>query len=145
MSYDMNDDIQQATEELRHQQELLRALRAKVRETQIKVRSPDGLITVTLDGQGEVSSIAFNSAKFRRMAPAELGAALVQAIKRARTESRQQMFRAYSPFLPKGMDLFADRDGTADLDRLFDDAVSKASEIMIDGQAGLDVPRPSGH
>jgi DNA-binding protein YbaB len=136
----MNEDhtfsMEEAVAELRRQQERLDAVRSQVRDMKSKVISKDGAITVTLDGQGEVSAIAFNTAKFRRMAPTELGAALVDVIRQARTQSREQMMSAYRPLIPEGLgldDLFS---GKGNLNRMFDDAVRKAHDVLADGPAG---------
>jgi DNA-binding protein YbaB len=136
MTADSNFSLTDAIEELRRQQERLQAVSSQLREVKTKVRSKDGMITVTLDGRGEVSSIAFNTAKFRRMAPAELGAALVETIGQARAQSREQMVNAYRPFIPAGVgldDLFT---GKGNLSRIFDDAVRKANDMMAHGPAG---------
>jgi hypothetical protein len=96
------------------------------------------MITVTLDGRGEISAIAFNTQKFRRMAPAELGAALVEVIGRARSEAREQVMNAYRSFIPQGLGLGLDDliAGKGDLDAMFDEAVRKANDIMAHGPAG---------
>jgi DNA-binding protein YbaB len=136
MTADTSFSLTDAITELRRQQERLQAVRSQLREVKTKVRSKDGMITVTLDGSGEVSSIAFNTAKFRRMAPAELGAALVETIGQARAQSREQMVNAYRPFIPAGVgldDLFT---GKGNLNRVFDDAVRKANDMLAHGPAG---------
>ena len=136
MTADDNFSLTEAITELRRQQERLQAASSQLREAKTKVRSKDGMITVTLDGSGEISSIAFNTAKFRRMAPAELGAALVETIGQARAQSREQMVNAYRPFIPAGVgldDLFT---GKGNFNRIFDDAVRKANDMLAHGPAG---------
>jgi DNA-binding protein YbaB len=133
MTADTNSFLADATAELRRQQERLEAASTSLREVKSKVTSKDGMITVILDGRGEISSIAFNTARFRRMAPAELGAALVETIGRARAQAREQVMSAYRPLIPEGFgleDLFA---GKADLGRMFDDAVRRARHLMAHG------------
>jgi len=70
MSQDGPFSLAEATAEFRRQQERLQAVSSRLKEVTTKVMSKDGMITVTLDSQGGVSAIAFNTAKFRRMAPA---------------------------------------------------------------------------
>jgi DNA-binding protein YbaB len=136
MTGDNNFSFTDAVAELRRKQEQLQTVSSKLRETKTKVRSKDGAITVTLDGSGEVSSIDFNTTKFRRMAPAELGAALVETIRQARAQSREQVMSAYRSFIPAGVgldDLFS---GKGNFNRAFDDAVRRADDILAHGPAG---------
>ncbi|HEX9540328.1 MAG TPA: YbaB/EbfC family nucleoid-associated protein [Streptosporangiaceae bacterium] len=136
MSSNLNFSLAEATAELRRQQERLQGVRSRLRDVKSKVTSKDGMITVTLDGRGDVSSIAFNTTKFRRMAPAELGAALVEVIGRARAQGREQVADAYREFLPPGLNMEEMLAGKADFGRMFDDAVQKANDIMARGPAG---------
>ena len=85
---------------------------------------------------GEISSIDFNTAKFRRMAPAELGAALVDTIRQARAQSRQQVLNAYRSFIPSGVGLDGLFEGKANISGIFDDAVRKANDILAHGPTG---------
>jgi hypothetical protein len=70
------------------------------------------------------------------MAPAELGAALVEVIGRARAQGREQVADAYRDFLPPGLNMEEVLAGKADFGRMFDDAVQKANDIMARGPAG---------
>lgn len=138
MTENMNFSLDEAIAELRKEQERLKSVRDGLQEVKSKVTSKDGMITVTLDGRGEISAIAFNTQKFRRMAPAELGAALVEVIGRARSEAREQVLDAYRSFIPRGLgygldDLIA---GQGDLDAMFDEAVRRANGIMTHGPTG---------
>jgi DNA-binding protein YbaB len=137
MSAQPHESFQEAVGELRRSQERLQTLRGEMQKQATKVTSKDGMVTVTLDGRSEVTSIAFNTAKFRRMAPAELSAVLVETISRARSEGRARAIDAYRPMFPKGMDLDAVMTGKFNMDKMFDDAVRRAEAIMADGQ-----PRP---
>jgi DNA-binding protein YbaB len=136
MSTQMPESIQQAKDELLRQQERLRELRGSLRSVTTKTTSKDGMVTVTTGGSGELTSIAFNTAKFRRMAPAELGAVLVETIGRASAQRRDQVLAAYRPFMPGGTDLDQVLAGKLDLNQLADDAIRRVSEIMTDRRPG---------
>jgi DNA-binding protein YbaB len=136
MSLDGNYSLDEATAELRRQQERLQAIRSRQEEVKTKVMSKDGMITVTLDSQGSVASIAFNTAKFRRMAPAELGAALVQVIQHAQTQAREQVMSAYRGMMPSGLGLDELMSGKGDFRKMFDDAVGRAENMLAHGPAG---------
>jgi DNA-binding protein YbaB len=120
----------EATAEMRRQQERLRAVSSQLQEVKTKITSKDGMITLTLDGRGEVSSIAFNTVKFRRMAPAELGAALVEVIGQARSQAREQVMKAYRPFIPNGLGMDDFLSGKGDPSRILDDAVRRAENML---------------
>jgi DNA-binding protein YbaB len=143
MSTAMRDSIQEATDELRLQQERLRSVRGNLRDVTTKTRSRDGMVTVTIGGRGEVTSIAFNTQKFRKMAPAELGAVLVETIGKAREQSRDRVIAAYRSFLPETMDLENVLAGKTDVNRLVDDAIRKVGEIMGAGRPADGGARPA--
>jgi DNA-binding protein YbaB len=137
MSAQPHESFQDAVNELRRSQERLRSLRGEMQSKATKVTSKDGMVTVTLDGKSEVTSITFNTVKFRRMAPAELSAVLVETINRARSEGRARVLDAYRSMFPNGMDVDAIMTGKFSVDKIFDDAVRRAEGIIADGQ-----PRP---
>ena len=137
MNAQPHESFQEAVNELRRSQERLRSLRKEMQSKATKVTSKDGMVTVTLDGSSEVTSIAFNTAKFRRMAPAELGSVLVETISRARSEGRSRVIDAYRSMIPNGMDIDAIMAGKFDVNKIFNDAVYRADAIMADGK-----PRP---
>jgi DNA-binding protein YbaB len=145
-----NFSLDEAVAELRRQQARLTAARESLQDVKNKVTSKDGMVTVTLDARGEISGIAFNTQKFRRMAPAELGAALVEVIGRARAQARERVADAYKSFIPPNLglgleDLIA---GKGDLNAMFDEAVRKANDIMAQGPGSGDArgtSRRAGH
>jgi DNA-binding protein YbaB len=134
MNAQPHESFQEAVNELRRSQERLRSLRKEMQGKATKVTSKDGMVTVALDGRSEVTSIAFNTAKFRRMAPAELGAVLVETINRARGEGRSRVIDAYRSMFPAGMDIDAIMAGKFDVDKIFDDAAHRAAAIMADSK-----------
>jgi DNA-binding protein YbaB len=128
--------------ELKQTGERLQSARARLREKPAKVTSKDGMVTVTLDERGEVTSIAFNTAKFRRMAPAELGSALVDVISRARSEGRARVISAYRSFLPEGMDLEKIMSGKSGIDSMLETARQRGEQILAAAQPVLPAAHP---
>jgi hypothetical protein len=63
----------------------------RLREVSASATSPQGLVTIQVDAQGEVRAIVFNSKDYRTMAPAELAHVLVDTIGRARKSVVQQL------------------------------------------------------
>lgn len=123
-----------AMEEMQRTQERITAVREKLERKPIKVTTKDGMITITLDARGDVTSIVFNTQKWRRMAPAELGNALVEAITKARAEGRALLAEAYQQFLPEGMDLQKIMSGQISTDGIFESARRQSEQIISAAQ-----------
>ena len=124
--------IQEAAAELDRSQERLGKLRGQLAKASTKVTSADRMVTVELDSSGELSSIRFNSQKFRRLAPAELAGILLDTITKARAQSRERILGAFRSVMPAGAgmgldDLLA---GKPDLDKMFDNARRQAREMV---------------
>src|SRR5260370_36943465 len=102
MNKSPHESFQQALDELRRTQKQLGTIRSELQEKATKVTSKDGMITVTLDGRSELAGIAFNTAKFLRMAPAELGRALLETTNQARALDRSRVTYSYSCLMPEG-------------------------------------------
>src|SRR6266702_4278908 len=100
MSTAMHNLVEEAAKELGRRQARRKAIRKKLEGTTTKVSSLDRMVTVTIGEAGNLESIEFNSQKFRRMPPAELGAALVETIRQAQAQTRERLLRAYQPLLP---------------------------------------------
>lgn len=138
--------IREAAEEFDRQQERLSKLHKSLSQKSTKVVSLDRSVTVELGASGEVSSIRFNSQKFRRMAPAELGALLVETISKARAQSREQILSAFRNVIPAGIthidNLLA---GKPDFDKMFADARQQAAEMLASASPGAEAaPQEKG-
>jgi DNA-binding protein YbaB len=116
--------------ELQRTRQRLTALRSEMAEASTTVSSKDKMISVTVDGRGAVTGITFQTAKWRRMAPAELGAALVSTIAAARQEAMERAADKYQPVFPAGMPARQLLSGRLDLDKMFADVVRRAGEPM---------------
>jgi hypothetical protein len=132
MTTEMHGFLEEATKELRRQQARLKAVRRKLERTATKVSSRDRMVTVTIDHTGDLERIEFNSQKYRRLPPAELGTVLVETIRQAQAQNRERLARAYQPLLPGPMDIGPAVTGRADLDELFDGAIRQAGELLPD-------------
>jgi DNA-binding protein YbaB len=101
MALDPEEIMRQAQERMRQTESRLAAMRKQVEQTRVTARSADNMITVVVDGQGELVSLTFSTNKWRKMAPAELGAALVKAIGKARQDSKDELMRRYRDLMPQ--------------------------------------------
>jgi DNA-binding protein YbaB len=126
MALDSEEMMRLAEERLSQTRERLAEMRAKVEETRITARSADNVITVVADGQGELVSITFNSAKWRRMAPAELGTALVKTINQAREDGRAELVRSYSGLMPEPLRPRGAAAGRVSLEEMFNGMLGRS-------------------
>jgi|ERR1700733_10388790 DNA-binding protein YbaB len=137
MTAGMEDAVRRAEKEFIRTQAKLRSIREKLQDTQTKVRSKDRMVTVTIDQRGMVAAIDFHSRKFQRMAPAELGSALLEAVRQAQSQARDRVLRAYLPLMPEGMP----RDGMPgeeDPESRFEEARRRIAEMANDFHHGRD-------
>jgi DNA-binding protein YbaB len=119
-------DPEEAAKELRRRQARLKAIRKKLEGTTTKVSSSDRLVTVTIGQAGYLESIEFNSHKFRRMLPAELGAVLVETIRQAQAQARERLLRTHQPLPPDTMGVGGGLSSKTTLERMFEDAIRQA-------------------
>jgi DNA-binding protein YbaB len=143
MNKSPHESFQQALDELRRTQKQLGTIRSELQEKATKVTSKDGMITVTLDGRSELAGIAFNTAKFRRMAPAELGSVLLETINQARAQGRSRIIDSYRSLVPKGMDIDAIMAGKFSLDKMFDDAARQGETMMAEARKDAAIGQPA--
>jgi DNA-binding protein YbaB len=100
MALDAHEIMRQAQERMRQTEERLAAMRRQAEGARVTARSADNTITAVVDGQGELLSVTFTTGKWRKMAPAELGATLVKTINKARQDSKAEMLLRYRDMLP---------------------------------------------
>ena len=127
MALDTEEILRQAEERMRQAEERLAKMRRKVDETRITARSTDNVITAVVNGQGELVSIAFTTAKWRRMAPAELGAALVKTVNQAREDSQAELMRFYGDIMPEQFLPPGAADGPASLREMLDGLLNRGA------------------
>lgn len=127
MAMDSEEIKRLAAERMRQAQELLEKTRRQVEEARITVRSADNLITVVVDGQGELVSITFNTSGWRRMAPAELGAALVKTVNKARDDARAELMRSYSGLMPEPLARLGAGDRRVSLQDMVNDLLDRGA------------------
>ncbi|WP_406136919.1 YbaB/EbfC family nucleoid-associated protein [Streptomyces sp. NBC_01089] len=100
-----------------HRDSLVAAQRELAKYT-VTVQSKDRMVTVVAGAQGDVREIKFHTDGYRDMAPAELGAALVEVIGQAREQAGQKVRETASPFQGAGAALRRSMTGGSELDDL---------------------------
>jgi len=136
MSAGMEDAARRAEQEFMRTQDKLKSIRDKLEGSVTKVRSADRMVTITLDMNGFVEAVEFHSQKFRKMAPAELGAVLAETLRNAQKQARARVLRAYQPLLPVGLPANG-MPGGRNLEQLFEEAKRAVVDISSrDGHQG---------
>jgi hypothetical protein len=135
MTAPLQNRVQQALDELRVQRERLARAQTQLAGSATKVTSKDHLLTVTLDERGDLASLVFHGTRYRRVAPTELAAVVVETLRTARAQALERMTELFAPFFPAGMPLQDLMRGDVDLDAMFADAVRTADE-PLPGEAG---------
>jgi DNA-binding protein YbaB len=97
MSDDFQEQVRQAVERMREQQERLSELQRDLEQKTVSVRSKDRMVTATVGAQGQVVSLEFHTTAYRGMAPAELGNALVGVLNEARATMGKKIIEAVRP------------------------------------------------
>jgi DNA-binding protein YbaB len=70
-----------------------------------KARSKNRMLSVTVDGHGNVSEVKLHGARWRNMPPGELGELIVATIKDAREAAQKEKGAVLGPLMPDGQDL----------------------------------------
>jgi DNA-binding protein YbaB len=109
---------------LEREQRKLADVTRVIDEETVTVRAKDRSLSITLDGRGEVTNIAFNGTKYRAMAPAELAHLLVETIRAGRAQCVQKMAEAMGqPSLP-GIDFAELASGNVNPMEVFDKLIT---------------------
>lgn len=90
----------------------------------------DRMLTVTLNGRGDLTKLAFNNPKYRQMPPAELGAAIVDAISAARSEAMGKMDEMLGADLIPGISFKGLANGEVALDQLVGNFMEAALKAL---------------
>ncbi len=136
MTVPLHNQVEQAMARLRATQSALGSAQRELAETTTSSTSHNRAVTVTVDGHGEITAIAFPTAAYRSMASAELGDLMVETIREARQAATQTALDLFSPLLPKGSRLGQLFDGELDLDGMIGDALRLADVSLPGGQPG---------
>jgi DNA-binding protein YbaB len=112
-------DYQQLIEQLTEEYEKARAhtveLRREISELTASATAPRETVKVTVGAQGDVRSIEFPAGAYKRMAPAELSAAVMATINEAKDKAQQMLSELMAPELPAGVNFLDVMQGKAEL------------------------------
>ncbi|MBN1171984.1 MAG: YbaB/EbfC family nucleoid-associated protein [Micromonosporaceae bacterium] len=126
------------------QHHALSDMQRRMAETGAVATSKNRAISVRLDGQGNVIEVKFLTGGYRSMAPAELGALLVDTIAEARAELTGQIADILGQVMPGSAVLDA-LNGNFDMDSMMDEVIAEAvdTQTFFDPGAVPDGPGAS--
>jgi hypothetical protein len=78
------------------------------------VRAKDNTFSMTFDGRGDLTEVAFHGSKYKTVAPSELGHRIVETLKQGRLESLEKMAATMNPDSVGGLDLVGIATGKVD-------------------------------
>jgi hypothetical protein len=134
MSDSSEFDLDHALADLRAEQARIMTATDQMTKLTGSATSKDRKITATVDSQGRLVDLKLTGTGYRRLAPAELTARIVETVRAAQDDAARASANALAGLLPDGLGLPAD--GEFDLAAMFDAAVSAAAAETI--QEGAD-------
>lgn len=76
------------------------AVHAKARALRVTEKSPDGLVTATVDARGELMRLDLDPRIYRRQDARGLADAITQTVQRAAEKARDQVVKMFEPLIP---------------------------------------------
>jgi DNA-binding protein YbaB len=125
MSNPPDFDLEHVIADLRAEQARIKAATDQMTKLTGSATSKDRMVTATVDGQGRLVGLKLTGTNYRRLAPAELTARIVDTVRAAQDDAARASASALAGLLPDGLGLPAD--GEFDLTAMFDAAVSAAT------------------
>jgi DNA-binding protein YbaB len=96
----LQGQMERSLEQLRQSQERLAEASANLESVTAEAASKDRMLSVTVNARGEIAERRFHTEKYRMMAPAELAAAIIEVVERARRDVAQQVSTAMGTLVP---------------------------------------------
>lgn len=103
----MSDRIEQLFEEYQRHRDTLAQTQRRMSEISATASSPRREVTVTVGQNGVMTDIQFGGSAYRRMAPADLTAAILATYADAKEGAMRQAADILAPLLPEGLDASA--------------------------------------
>ena len=142
MSQTFQEQMEAALADLRGQQARIEAASKQRAQITGTARSKDRAIEVVVDSQGKLTALKLNGTGYRKLAPAELAARIVETVQTAQDAAAKQAFESLAGLMPTGFGgafgaAAPAADGSWDIDAMFDAAASAVREPLFkDGGNG---------
>ncbi|MEU8527077.1 YbaB/EbfC family nucleoid-associated protein [Streptomyces sp. NPDC048629] len=80
------------------------AMQKKMQEASQTYRSPDKVMSVTVDARGQLTDVTFHNTKYKQMSAKELGKLVLQTVSQAHLALQSESLAALQPVLDLGSD-----------------------------------------
>ena len=124
------DDYREQFVELGRAQESLRAIACTV-------RAPRQVVSVTVAHGGLVTDVSFPSDRYKRLAPAELGRIIADAVQQAQQQAVGEAAQIMAPMMPAGFDAASALSGKTDVRTFLRSVEEFAAEPARDSERTL--------
>ncbi len=135
MSIPLHQQLEAALADLRAHQSRIQAASERLAKTTGTARSKDRSVEVVVDSQGRLTSLKLNGAAYRKLAPAEFAARIVETIRAAQDAAAGQAAESMSGLMPTGLRFGPGpgpaTDGTWDIDAMFAAAARAVREPLF--------------
>ena len=142
MSAPLQERMEAALADLRAQQEKIREFDAAMVGRRTVITSKNRMVSATVDSRGKLVELALKGNRYRSMAPAELGALIVETVGRAQDTALKESLTAAAELIPHAQEFAGLGEGGLDLDGLFEAAVRLGEEPIFADDPGADIERP---
>jgi DNA-binding protein YbaB len=112
---DHRAQVEELLADYRRSREQLSTVHRKLATLQASATSEDGLVTVTVGAQGQLTELVIVESAYRKLRPHELAASIVKLTGKAAAKVSRAAGEAIAPVLPSDTDPEALLRGTADL------------------------------
>ncbi|MEV4759505.1 YbaB/EbfC family nucleoid-associated protein [Micromonospora sp. NPDC049559] len=121
MTSPLENRIEQAMAEFERHKASVADFEARVADSRTTVTTKNRALSVTVNAQGELVEVKFPTGAYRTMAPAELAGLLVDAVRDAQLQARQQAAQLLQALLPAGVPVLDMLTGPVDFDATMDE------------------------
>lgn len=126
MTSPMRDRLEQAMAEFERNKAAIGDLRDGLAATQTTISPKNRAISVTVDGQGELTEVKFPTNAYRTMPPVELGRLIADTVTEAREQARRKSIGMFESLLPAGLPVADMLSGPVD----FDAVMAQIDEVV---------------
>jgi DNA-binding protein YbaB len=125
--------VEQALAELAEQRDRIAEVQEKVGKTTTVRHSKDRILSVTVDGRGDLRKVAFDGTRYRRLAPAELAKLIIDTVNDARSEAMRKVGGMMDADVLPGVSFEDIATGKADVDSVVQSFLGAAFDQLPGG------------